>query len=275
MSRRKQSPFEVLAELTAMMPWWIGVLLALVSFFIFHHFASIKVYVSMNPGEFGTSMTKQLWVSLAFFGQIIIPAAFLIGAVVSAIRNRQSQSLFSSAAKNPTTVVNEISWSKFEMLVGEAFRRKGYSIIEASSGGPDGGVDIVLKKGNEKFFVQCKQWRAYNVPVNTVRELYGVMVARGAVGGFVVTSGKFTEDAIEFASGRNIELIDGPALDAMIRSVQPIPTNTSALPELQQPPKCPVCNSVMVMRTAKRGSNIGSQFWGCPKYPSCRGTLPL
>lgn len=45
-----------------------------------------------------------------------------------------------------------------------------------------------------------------------VRELYGVMAVSGAVGGFVVTSGVFTQEAKDFASGRNIELVDGAEL---------------------------------------------------------------
>jgi restriction system protein len=28
----------------------------------------------------------------------------------------------------------------------------------------------------------------------------------------------------------------------------------------------------MAWRTARRGPKIGSQFWGCPSYPACRGT---
>ena len=36
-------------------------------------------------------------------------------------------------------------------------------------------------------------------------------------------------------------------------------------------PQCPKCGSPMVLRTAKRGSRTGSQFWGCPNYPRCRG----
>jgi Restriction endonuclease len=50
--------------------------------------------------------------------------------------------------------------------------------------------------GAERFLVQCAQWRAFKVGVDVVRELYGVMAAKGAAGGFVVTSGKFTDDAI-------------------------------------------------------------------------------
>jgi len=35
---------------------------------------------------------------------------------------------------------------------------------------------------------------------------------------------------------------------------------------------CPACGSVMVLRTAKRGTNAGNQFWGCSRYPACRAT---
>ena len=35
---------------------------------------------------------------------------------------------------------------------------------------------------------------------------------------------------------------------------------------------CPRCGSPMILRTAKRGPNPGSQFWGCSRYPKCRGT---
>lgn len=38
-------------------------------------------------------------------------------------------------------------------------------------------------------------------------------------------------------------------------------------------PECPKCGSPMSLRTARRGLNAGGQFWGCTKYPSCRGTL--
>jgi len=40
-------------------------------------------------------------------------------------------------------------------------------------------------------------------------------------------------------------------------------------------PRCPKCGSEMVLRTAKRGDNQGGRFWGCSKYPECRGILNL
>jgi len=40
-------------------------------------------------------------------------------------------------------------------------------------------------------------------------------------------------------------------------------------------PRCPKCGSEMVLRTAKRGDNQGGKFWGCSKYPECRGILNI
>jgi restriction system protein len=65
------------------------------------------------------------------------------------------------------------------------------------------GVDLMLRRDKEKFFVQCSE--TFKVGVQVVRELYGVMAAKVAAGGFVVISGSFTEEAIAFASGRNVE----------------------------------------------------------------------
>lgn len=88
------------------------------------------------------------------------------------------------------------------------------------------GVDLALARGHERYLVQCKQWRARQVGVSVVRELYGVMAAERVAGGYVVTSGSFTKDAKEFAAARHIELIDGNELSALLRdgesAVRPI-----------------------------------------------------
>ncbi len=40
-------------------------------------------------------------------------------------------------------------------------------------------------------------------------------------------------------------------------------------------PVCPKCNGPMALRTARKGGNAGSQFWGCCRYPKCKGVRPL
>ena len=161
--------------------------------------------------------------------------------------------------------------------------------MKPGGGGADGGVDLVLsrpgKNGAEKFLVQCKQWRALKVGVGVVHELYGVMAAKGATGGFVVTSGTFTNDAIDFASGRNVTLVDGPKLHGLIRQEKAassgVPSRAAQAQAISPVPgpdpgrACPTCSKPMVRRTAKRGVNAGGEFWGCTAYPVCRGTRPL
>jgi DNA-binding helix-hairpin-helix protein with protein kinase domain len=45
------------------------------------------------------------------------------------------------------------------------------------------------------------------------------------------------------------------------------PTNSGSAPLA-----CPRCGSGMIKRLAKRGRNAGGYFWGCSRYPSCKGT---
>jgi len=38
---------------------------------------------------------------------------------------------------------------------------------------------------------------------------------------------------------------------------------------------CPLCKNLMTLRTARQGKNAGTQFWGCSKYPDCKGARPM
>ena len=46
-------------------------------------------------------------------------------------------------------------------------------------------------------------------------------------------------------------------------------------PVEESSPRCPKCGSDMVLRTAKRGDNQGGRFWGCSRYPECRGIISI
>ena len=43
----------------------------------------------------------------------------------------------------------------------------------------------------------------------------------------------------------------------------------------QAQPSCPKCGGAMVQRTTKRGDNAGKAFWGCAKFPQCRGVRSM
>ena len=222
MARRgKSSPLEDMLDLVAMLPWWAGVALGVAGYLLLHRLATPFLVTGVQPGQVAGLMQQAVIKGLATAGQYIVPIIFFAGAAFSAWRRKQRQSLVSDVAQaQSVNALDGMSWREFELLVGEAFRLQGFRVSETGGGGPDGGVDLTLTKGTEKFLVQCKQWKAFKVGVDVVRELYGVMAARGATGGFVVTSGRFTAEAKAFAEGRNVQLVDGPRLFSMIKQAR-------------------------------------------------------
>lgn len=268
-------------SLAAVLPWWVGVVIAIVTYAVLHRFAVAEVVTNVALGQMGQMVVGILVKALATWGQYLVPLLLLAGAVTSAIGRCKRRGLVAEvAASADGAALRSMSWRDFELLVGESFRLLGYTVTETGGGGPDGGIDLKLTRDTETFLVQCKQWKAYKVSVNVVRELYGVMAAQGVAGGFVVTSGVFTADARSFVQGRNIELIDGPALKKMIDAVKQSKKRWVASTPVTEPiaavePVCPRCGGAMVKRVAKQGANAGKAFWGCTSYPQCRGGRAL
>ncbi len=286
MARRKKSEAREVIDLFALMPWWACVALAAVAY------VALRAWVSQPPPAVdpaqGIHQLDKLYLGMALrafatVGQYAVPGMLLMAAALSAARRYRRGKLLEEAARSQdAAAVDGMTWHEFEVLIGEAFRRKGYVVVETGGGGPDGGIDLVLRKpvtnGNETYVVQCKHWKAYKVGVDVVRELYGVMAARGAAGGFVVTSGRFTNEAMAFAQGRNVRLVDGARLKELLEVARTGGPGKAAVVRDQQADAemtmvvCPLCSSPMVRRVAKRGPNAGERFYGCSTYPVCRGT---
>lgn len=279
MARSRTSPLENVILLSSRLPWWACLLLAIVSYGVLHAFASRPMIpLATGPGQLGAAVSHGLFTTMAMFGQYVMAFAFCMAAIISAITTFRQKKLYNNVAtRTDLAVLNEMSWDEFEMLVGEHFRRQGFQVSRQGGNGPDGGVDIVLKNKSETYLVQCKQWKAYKVGVQPVRELFGVMSARGAAGGYVVTSGMFTEEAQVFVKGLNVELIDGRKLRQIIDNAsKPALTATQHPKSIQATlPNCPKCGAEMKRRLARQGSNAGNEFWGCSGYPACKGVLPI
>jgi|TARA_R110000772_G_scaffold257336_2_gene374093 restriction system protein len=166
--------------------------------------------------------------------------------------------------------IRGLSWREFEEYIAEIYRRRGYTVRENLAGGPDGGVDIHLERDGKPHIVQCKHWKSNKVGVSVVRELYGVMVSEGALSASVVTTGMFTEEARQFAADKAIDLIDGNQLEGLMspttrKQTRPKQTLSTAI-------DCPRCGSALVRRRARRGKQVGQEFWGCSSFPTCRYT---
>ncbi len=167
--------------------------------------------------------------------------------------------------------LGDLTWDEFELLVGELYRRDGFAVEISNATGSDGGIDLVLRRDSARFIVQCKHWKSVKVTVKDIREFFGVLVSESATRGIFVTTTSFTRDAIQFAVGKPLDLIDGSTLDTLIARHPDLLDVSSWSRAFKsgatvKDPMCPSCSSSMVMRSGRHGT-----FWGCATYPKCRG----
>lgn len=284
-SRSDDNPFVVLRKVLRNVPVWLGPTLALLTYVCVAHLVPLVL-----PAQFSSKPFTDGAGVLA----TVLTIGILLVWVMAEVDKWFSRRLLDS--RDGLSSIQRLSWSDFEELVAEAYRRKGYRVIRRGGAGPDGGVDLVLTKGAETVLVQCKQWKAWKVGVKVVRELLGAMTAEGATAGVVVCSRHFTKEARSFVENKSITLLDGSGIQTLVANVQltrakqatndraasgggraevrsqaPVSVSAASDSAIEVAPRCPVCNGRMVVRTARRGAHAGSQFWGCEAYPRCRG----
>ena len=305
--RRRTSTLDDLFKIAMKIPLWANLLIAGGSFVTLRYYGGSELpTMGVVPiAHLAEAVGFYILRLAAFIGQFVIPPIFLLGGILGwiqrTIRAREFRSITRSS--QPGVQIRNLTWEQFERMVGEALRRQGYSVNETAKGA-DGGIDLELRRGGELLLVQCKQWRAEKVSVQVVRELYGVMSARGAAGGFVVTSGVFTKDAWKFAKGTSVRLIDGnrlvewfgavpsggkysPSINgtsaAVLADVTAAPGGNQDLDGDQTMLKektkqlCPRCGSGMTPRFSQSNNQgiSNNVFLGCLSFPSCRGTRTL
>jgi restriction system protein len=252
---RRSSDF---VDTLVMLPWWLSAGLGL----LFTALVAAVIRSGAKAGGIVGGLAQGAgwvpWFILFIFGSVALCSVFL--------SSRKKELL---ERQTGLSSIRSLSWEAFESLVGEAYRRKGFAVEEWLDGGPDGGIDLMLRKDGQNIVVQCKQWRSSSVGVSVVREMYGVLMHERADRVIIITSGRFTREAAAFVAGKPLELVDGPALFELVRGAQ---TSAAATPANRSAPVCPKCTAPMVLRIAKRGQNAGDSFWGCSTYPTCRGT---
>ena len=258
--------YEILEFTFRFFPPWTSIPLAVIGFFLIVMFWVSVVRVPV------------LQIFGLLFGAVFAVVCLIAGWKGAGFRRNQQAFLKADIDLN---WVRGLSWQNFERQLAEVYRQKGYEVEGTGGGGPDGGIDLKLRKNGRTTVVQCKHWKTWKVNVKPVRELFGVMTAEGADSAIFIISGNYTSDALKFAEGKPIELIDQRGFLDLVRCFQKElqqhygveSTHQNPVSNAQATPQCPRCHSPMMLRIAKKGKTAGSQFWGCSKYPDCRGTL--
>ncbi len=265
MARRNETILDILA----LCPWWVSVAASCITYSFLQFFIP------------SITLSSPVLAGIPKLGPMFAPCVallLLLPAPISLFNSIRKKRLLDKQ-KNIQSI-RDLSWKQFEELVGEAYRRQGYTVLENEGAGPDGGVDLWLRKDGNQYLVQCKQWKTLKVGVKVVREMYGLVTAHKASGSIIITSGLFTQEAKAFARDKPLDLVEGQQLVAMIDLVKNSPApNTERVVspgelsqnEAQAAPICPACSATMILRTAKKGAAAGQQFWGCSNYPRCKG----
>lgn len=159
--KKRQSGAEDFMDLVALLPWWGGVALAVLSCVVLHALSVPAKPVALQQGQLAGFVQGAMVASLAFAAQFAIPLLCVVAAVVSYLRRHKRQALIGQVTQSRgADVLNGMSWREFELLVGGAFRLRGYKVAEQGGASADGGGDLVLRKDGETFLVRCKQWKA-------------------------------------------------------------------------------------------------------------------
>lgn len=115
----------------------------------------------------------------------------------------------------------DMSPREFEEAVRDMFEGLGYSLALTKQSG-DGGIDLDGHRtglGGGRVVVQCKRYSGA-VSVAQVRDLFGVVSSDSNIeAGFLVTTGRFSDQARGFAKDKRVTLIDGLELQARSRQV--------------------------------------------------------
>ena len=126
-----------------------------------------------------------------------------------------------------TTLLDELSGYEFEDAVASLFRALGYEDVSVATRVADEGRDITMYDAGTACVVECKHTDTVSRPV--VQKLHSAVATYpydGPKRGMVVTSGRFTGPAEEYAERLQtkgdphpIELLDGRGLRELGESV--------------------------------------------------------
>jgi restriction system protein len=216
----------------------------------------------MNPIPLLSSVAKALAAHLSFLH-----------------RRREPARLSNARARFETRwtaeLLKQLEWRRFEELCAAYFEALGFR-ADVTGTTASGGIDIhLVAQGAERAstLVQCQPWNAYRVGIKPARGLRAALTAADLGEGVLVTAGKFTQEARDFARKEKLTLIDGAELIAKIGTLPP----EKALDLLRfatqgdfNTPTCPACELKMIPR---KSTTHGRKFWGCRNYPTCKQTF--
>ncbi|HEV7856135.1 MAG TPA: restriction endonuclease [Herminiimonas sp.] len=157
------------------------------------------------------------WVALPLqyklFGMLISGPFWAISAVAGWKKFR---------APNPEYIEHRLQlfrsmpWQDFSAGVEQALLRDGFVVTRIDR--PE--VDFFIASAERKGLVSCKRWKVPTNGIEPLRDLHQAMLAQDGHECIYVTTGSFTQNAMQFAVDKKIRLLHGIALVQFLRELK-------------------------------------------------------
>lgn len=116
-------------------------------------------------------------------------------------------------------VFRAMPWQEFSAGVEQALLRDGFVVTRIDQS----AANFSIVSGDRKGLVSCKRWKAPSNGAEPLRDLYQAMQASGGHECIYVTTGGFTQNAMQFAVDKKIRLLNDVALVKFLREMKSPP----------------------------------------------------
>ena len=89
----KSSPAEDFIHIASKLPYWAALVLAVISYFLLHAYATQPTNIILVPGQIANAMIPAVLKGLATAGQIVMPILFVAAAILSWFRRSKPMPL--------------------------------------------------------------------------------------------------------------------------------------------------------------------------------------
>lgn len=130
---------------------------------------------------------------------------------------RKGSRRFVTLPEDASVLLDKMSGFEFEELVADILTRLRHGKVEKILYTQDKGRDILVRSPDGLIVVECKHHPKGSIGRPVVQKLHSAVITSKATKGMLVTTGRFTQEALEYAgnlskSGTVIEMIDRPIL---------------------------------------------------------------
>lgn len=189
----------------------------------------------MNQNSiFAMLLRSPWWISagialfIALIAAAVVPRPYIIYGIftgfpfmvisVIALRRQWGKPSATRAAEI-LQAVRAMSWRDFSVEIENALKRDGFEVTRINL--PD--ADFSITSEGRTALVSCKRWKAASTGIEILRDLQKAREDKAAHDAFYITSGGFTQNAMQFAVENKMRLVHGEGLAKLLRKMKTEP----------------------------------------------------